>query len=51
MLVILLVIRKASENLIPVSLEPGGKNPCVVVTDAITATGLRHAVGGGAVGI
>jgi aldehyde dehydrogenase (NAD+) len=45
------VMRKASENLIPVSLELGGKNPCVVVTDAIAATGLRHAVGGGAVGI
>jgi len=28
------VMRKASENLIPVSLELGGKNPCVVAADA-----------------
>jgi acyl-CoA reductase-like NAD-dependent aldehyde dehydrogenase len=42
--VILLVMQKASENLIPVSLETGGKNPCVVVTDAITATGMRWVV-------
>ena len=28
------VMRKAAENLIPVSLELGGKNPCVVAADA-----------------
>jgi aldehyde dehydrogenase (NAD+) len=28
------VMRKAAENLIPVSLELGGKNPCVVTADA-----------------
>jgi aldehyde dehydrogenase (NAD+) len=28
------VMQKASENLIPVSLELGGKNPCVVAADA-----------------
>jgi len=28
------VMQKASENLIPVSLELGGKNPCVVASDA-----------------
>jgi aldehyde dehydrogenase (NAD+) len=28
------VMRKASENLTPVSLELGGKNPCVVAADA-----------------
>ena len=28
------VMKKASENLIPVSLELGGKNPCVVAADA-----------------
>lgn len=28
------VMQKASENLIPVSLELGGKNPCVVAEDA-----------------
>lgn len=28
------VMRKASENLTPVSLELGGKNPCVVASDA-----------------
>jgi len=28
------VMRKASENLIPVSLELGGKNPCVIASDA-----------------
>ena len=28
------VMQKAAENLIPVSLELGGKNPCVVATDA-----------------
>jgi aldehyde dehydrogenase (NAD+) len=28
------VMQKASENLIPVSLELGGKNPCVVTADA-----------------
>jgi len=27
-------MQKASENLIPVSLELGGKNPCVVAADA-----------------
>ena len=28
------VMQKASENLIPISLELGGKNPCVVAADA-----------------
>jgi aldehyde dehydrogenase (NAD+) len=28
------VMRKAAENLIPVSLELGGKNPCVIAADA-----------------
>jgi aldehyde dehydrogenase (NAD+) len=28
------VMKKASENLIPVSLELGGKNPCVIASDA-----------------
>ena len=28
------VMKKAAENLIPVSLELGGKNPCVVAADA-----------------
>ena len=28
------VMKKAAENLIPVSLELGGKNPCVVASDA-----------------
>lgn len=28
------VMQKASENLIPVSLELGGKNPCVIAADA-----------------
>jgi len=28
------VMQKAAENLIPVSLELGGKNPCVVAADA-----------------
>ncbi len=28
------VMKKASENLIPVSLELGGKNPCVIAADA-----------------
>jgi aldehyde dehydrogenase (NAD+) len=28
------VMRKASENLTPVSLELGGKNPCVIASDA-----------------
>lgn len=28
------VMRKAAENLTPVSLELGGKNPCVIATDA-----------------
>ncbi|MBK7711107.1 MAG: aldehyde dehydrogenase [Bacteroidales bacterium] len=29
-----LVMKKAAENLIPVSLELGGKNPCVITADA-----------------
>jgi len=28
------VMKKAAENLIPLSLELGGKNPCVVADDA-----------------
>ena len=28
------VMKKAAENLIPVSLELGGKNPCVIAADA-----------------
>jgi aldehyde dehydrogenase (NAD+) len=28
------VMKKASENLIPISLELGGKNPCVIAADA-----------------
>jgi aldehyde dehydrogenase (NAD+) len=36
------VMQKASENLIPVSLELGGKNPCVVAEDAIIETAARR---------
>jgi aldehyde dehydrogenase (NAD+) len=36
------VMQKASENLIPVSLELGGKNPCVVAADANLALAARR---------
>jgi aldehyde dehydrogenase (NAD+) len=36
------VMQKASENLIPVSLELGGKNPCVVAEDAVIDFAARR---------
>jgi aldehyde dehydrogenase (NAD+) len=36
------VMQKASENLIPVSLELGGKNPCIVAEDAMINYAARR---------
>ena len=36
------VMQKASENLIPVSLELGGKNPCIVAEDAMIGFAARR---------
>jgi aldehyde dehydrogenase (NAD+) len=36
------VMQKASENLIPVSLELGGKNPCIVAGDAMIDFAARR---------
>ena len=36
------VMQKASENLIPVSLELGGKNPCIVAEDAMIDFAARR---------
>ena len=35
-------MQKASENLIPVSLELGGKNPCIVAEDAMIDFAARR---------
>ncbi|NLA47865.1 MAG: aldehyde dehydrogenase family protein [Bacteroidales bacterium] len=40
------VMQKASENLIPVSLELGGKNPCVVTSDAKLGFAAKRIVWG-----
>ena len=40
------VMRKAAENLIPVSLELGGKNPCVVASDAKLEFAVRRILWG-----
>jgi aldehyde dehydrogenase (NAD+) len=36
------VMQKASENLVPVSLELGGKNPCIVAEDAMIDFAARR---------
>jgi aldehyde dehydrogenase (NAD+) len=36
------VMQKASENLIPVSLELGGKNPCIIAEDAMIDFAARR---------
>ncbi len=36
------VMQKASENLIPLSLELGGKNPCIVAEDAVIDFAARR---------
>ncbi len=40
------IMKKAAENLIPVTLELGGKNPCVVAADARLELAARRIVSG-----
>lgn len=39
------VALKAAENLVPITLELGGKNPVIFTEDSVTATNVAHVLG------